>query len=134
MIFIIGGEFQGKLQYTLDLTGFDESNVADGLKDKIEDFFEKPIIYNFHLLIRRLLEEKKDIESIKDIVRNIIKENPEVVIISNEIGYGIVPIEKFHREYREATGRICCEVAKNAKEVHRVVCGIGNIIKEDEND
>lgn len=134
MIFIIGGEFQGKLQYALDLTGLDESSMADGSKDDLEKFFSKPIIYNFHLFIRRLLEEKNDIESIKDKVRDIIKDNPEVIIISNEIGYGIVPIEKFDREYREVTGRICCEIAKNAKEVHRVVCGIGNIIKEDRND
>lgn len=134
MIFIIGGEFQGKLQYALELTGLDESSVADGSKDKIDNFFSKPIIYNFHLLIRRLLEEKNDVESIKVKVGDIIKDNPEIVIISNEIGYGIVPIEKFDREYREVTGRVCCEIAKNAKEVHRVICGIGNIIKEDRND
>ena len=29
------------------------------------------------------------------------------VVISNEIGYGIVPMDKFERRYRELTGRIC---------------------------
>ncbi len=64
----------------------------------------------------------------------MIKENRKAVIISNEIGYGIVPIDKFERRYRELTGRICCEIAKESKEVHRVICGIGTIIKGEEND
>ena len=30
---------------------------------------------------------------------------------------------------REKTGRICCRIAKEAGEVHRVVCGLGTVIK-----
>ena len=50
-------------------------------------------------------------------------------MISDEIGNGIVPMDAFEREYREQTGRILIELAKEAEEVIRVICGIGQKIK-----
>lgn len=64
-----------------------------------------------------------------DLCDLLMEENPNVIIVTNELGYGIVPMERFDREYREKCGRICCELAKEANEVHRVVCGIGEVIK-----
>jgi adenosylcobinamide kinase/adenosylcobinamide-phosphate guanylyltransferase len=55
--------------------------------------------------------------------------NPEILIVSNELGYGVVPMEKADRLWREAAGRICCALASRADEVVRVVCGIGQRIK-----
>ena len=49
--------------------------------------------------------------------------------MTNELGYGVVPTDSFDRAYREKTGRVCCRIAKEADEVHRVVCGIGTVIK-----
>ena len=49
--------------------------------------------------------------------------------ISTEIGYGVVPMDKGDREWRETVGRTCCYIAKKADEVVRVVCGVGNRIK-----
>ena len=57
------------------------------------------------------------------------EKNPDVVILSNELGYGVVPVDQFDRAYREKTGRVCCKVAQAAQEVHRVVCGLGTVIK-----
>ena len=37
--------------------------------------------------------------------------------------------EYINRAYREKTGRVCCQAARRASEVHRVVCGIGTVIK-----
>jgi adenosyl cobinamide kinase/adenosyl cobinamide phosphate guanylyltransferase len=130
MIFVIGGEYQGKLNYILNLTNLKKEDVADGLDGSEKELSEKPIIYNFHLLIKRLLMEEDNIDLVKKRINDIIWKNPNVIIISNEIGYGVVPIEKFDRTYRELTGRISCEIAKEAKEVHRVICGIGSMIKK----
>ena len=58
-----------------------------------------------------------------------VEKYPNCVIISDEVGNGIVPIEAFEREYRERTGRILVELAKKAEEVERVICGIGQKIK-----
>lgn len=139
MIFIIGGENQGKLEYLFNISRFKKEDVVDCLKVdelKAEEILmsNKPVIYNFNNLIKELLVVYDDEEKVKENIKRMIKENRKAVIISNEIGYGIVPIDKFERRYRELTGRICCEIAKESKEVHRVICGIGTIIKGEEND
>lgn len=139
MIFIIGGENQGKLEYLFNISRFKKEDVVDclnvdGLKAEEILMSNRPVIYNFNNLIKELLVVYDDEEKVKENIKKMIKENRKAVIISNEIGYGIVPIDKFERRYRELTGRICCEIAKESKEVHRVICGIGTIIKGEEND
>ena len=139
MIFIIGGENQGKLEYLFNISRFKKEDVVDclnvdGLKAEEILMSNKSVIYNFNNLIKELLVVYDDEEKVKEKIKKMIKENRKAVIISNEIGYGIVPIDKFERRYRELTGRICCEIAKESKEVHRVICGIGTIIKGEENE
>lgn len=139
MIFIIGGEHQGKLEYLFNISTFKKEDILDcsNVKDiKVDEILisSKPVIYNFNNLIKKLLLVYNDEEKVKEKIETMIKENKKSVIISNEIGYGIVPIDKFERKYRELTGRICCEIAKESKEVHRVICGIGTIIKGEIND
>jgi len=53
----------------------------------------------------------------------------DIVIICDEMGSGLVPIDAFQREYRDTVGKICCELAKKADTVTRVYCGIGTVIK-----
>jgi adenosyl cobinamide kinase/adenosyl cobinamide phosphate guanylyltransferase len=73
-----------------------------------------------------MLKEGEDIYSLVD---RILANNPDIVIIVDELGCGIVPMDPYDRMYRELTGRICCKLAKEAKEVHRVISGIGMVIK-----
>ena len=63
------------------------------------------------------------------LVSRLLAACPDRVLVTNEIGYGIVPLDPFEREYREETGRICCLLAAEAKEVWRVSCGLGQRIK-----
>ena len=63
------------------------------------------------------------------LAEELAKKNPEVILISNELGYGVVPVDPFDRQYREAVGRTCEKLAAFAEEVHRVVCGLGLVIK-----
>ena len=50
-------------------------------------------------------------------------------MISDDIGYGIVPIDPFERSWREVTGRIVSEIAKEAECFFRVMAGIEERIK-----
>ncbi|MCD7955804.1 MAG: bifunctional adenosylcobinamide kinase/adenosylcobinamide-phosphate guanylyltransferase [Lachnospiraceae bacterium] len=59
----------------------------------------------------------------------LFENNPDIIIVSNELGYGIVPMEKQDRLWRETTGRVCTCLAARANEVVRVVCGIGTWLK-----
>ena len=67
---------------------------------------------------------------VRQLAGALADENPDIVIVSDEIGYGIVPVDAFDREYRETVGRICTELAVYSDKVYRVVCGIGVPVKE----
>lgn len=62
-------------------------------------------------------------------VKRLSAQNPDIIIVSNELGCGVVPMDKKDRLWREAVGRICTCIAAEADEVVRVVCGVGVRIK-----
>ena len=64
-----------------------------------------------------------------DFAEKLYTENPEILVITNELGSGVIPADPFDRQWREASGRAACDLAKYAAQVHRVVCGIGTVIK-----
>lgn len=53
----------------------------------------------------------------------------KLVLVSDEVGSGIVPIDAFEREFREKNGRVNCYLAGQAEQVIRVTAGIGTRIK-----
>lgn len=53
----------------------------------------------------------------------------ELVIIMNEVGSGVVPMNKDDREWRETVGRVSCLFAKRADGVYRVLAGIPQRLK-----
>ena len=62
--------------------------------------------------------------------KNYIAAKGYIISITDEIGYGIVPVDRMEREYREQTGRVCTRLAAYSEKVYRVMCGIGQVIKE----
>ena len=132
MKLVIGGYAQGKLDYAIAgnrLTDFCvvEGKLPDAEQWKDEINNGKTVIVNhFHEWMReRILQGKDPEQEILEFVKN----NPNSIVISDEIGNGIVPLDSFEREYRERTGRILVNLAKQADEVVRVICGIGQRIK-----
>ncbi len=94
------------------------------------------VIDRFHCFVRDFFKEYENDKNKDELwseckkkLHNFIEKHHDMIIISDEIGNGIVPIDPFEREYREKTGRILIELAKQADEVVRVVCGIGQKIK-----
>lgn len=126
MRLITGGAYQGKLSYALNLTGIKSDEVIEGNTCELHELFVKPMVNHFHLWIYRMLRDGTDMDEAVDL---ILQRNPDIVIIVDELGCGIVPVEAFDRNYREMTGRVCCRLAENALQVHRVICGIGMEIK-----
>ena len=84
------------------------------------------IVNHLHRYIREQLQQGKDPEAA---IMTFLGEYPDCILICNEIGNGIVPMEAEERIYRERTGRILEQLAVQADEVMRVVCGIGLKIK-----
>lgn len=126
MILVTGGAFQGKKEYVAEQFEISQQDMADGANCSWDELRQCRCLFHFHLFIKRMMEGGEDPSDLCEI---LIEENPNIIIVTNEVGYGIVPLERFEREYREKCGRIYCEIAKEAEEVHRVVCGIGQVIK-----
>ena len=53
----------------------------------------------------------------------------EVVIVTNEVGQGIVPDNALTRQFREAQGRLNIALAARADLVVQVVAGLPNVLK-----
>ena len=111
MILIIGGAYQGKAAFAESL--FPKIRWADGESCDLEDLYECQGILRFHAYIRRMLEKGQDVD---DLAEKLMRRNPGAVVITDEIGYGIVPAEAFLREYREAAGRGLAGILRNWNE------------------
>lgn len=120
MILIIGGAYQGKYAYAKD--AYPDISWIDGKDCGQEEIFSCSAIRNFHSYIERQMREGNPV---RELAGRLADENPDIVIVTDEIGCGIVPVDRFDREWREMTGRICTELAVYADKVFRVVCGIG---------
>ena len=84
------------------------------------------IVNHLHHYIR---EQPRQGTAPEAMIEHFCKEHPDCILICDEIGNGIVPMEAEERIYRERTGRILEQLAAQADEVVRVVCGIGQKIK-----
>ena len=109
MRLIIGGAHQGKLQYALSL-GYTMDDVATSLPT------DKPILYG----LQNLTREQPDL-AVEDISCHIV--------ICDELGCGVVPLDYEDRAWRERTGRLCNQLAAKADRVDRVFCGLAMQLK-----
>lgn len=125
MKLIIGGAFQGKLDFAKRKFALTDGWV-DGALCSEQELLTCRGISHFHQFIGRLVSEEADVWAV---IQKLLDENPDIVVVTNELGYGVVPVTAFDRQYRETTGRVCTRLAAAADEVYRVVCGIGQVIK-----
>ena len=117
MILVIGGMGQGKLAAVLRNTEYTEKDVT------CTSGVGKPVLNNLQKAVRSALAEGKTQEQIlAELARY-------AVIISDEVGFGVVPVDRFEREWRETVGRICCMLAKDAEQVVRLFCGVPMVLK-----
>ncbi len=126
MELIVGGAYQGKLSYAKAL--HPEVTWLDGKVCTWEELLLGAGVYDFQAFIRREMQEGTLPE---DLAKRLLLENPKLVVVSCEVGCGVVPVDAFDREYREKVGRICTELAAGSRRVHRVICGIGTVLKEE---
>lgn len=86
------------------------------------------IIYDLHLAFYSMCERGEEILE-EAFLSDLMEKNPHAIIICDEVGNGIVPVEDKKRRYREIVGRSCQEIAKRSDRVVRIVCGCPQVIK-----
>lgn len=126
MKLIVGGYAQGKLGYVVDKFEIEHSLILDGVLPEVGRYEGRVVINHLNLFIKDVLDKG---ECPEEAIDEVVRHYPDCIIICDEVGNGIVPIKPFEREYRDRTGRILIQLAKQAEEVERVICGIGQKIK-----
>lgn len=84
------------------------------------------IIADFHTLVRRWIDDGLDVQKQTEM---LCDEQPQAVIVSDEVGCGVVPMGRENRFWREQVGRAQCLIAARSEQVTRMLCGIGVRIK-----
>lgn len=126
MKLVIGGMAQGKLQYVLRNLKAQEDAVTDGALPDPALSGAMRVINHFHNWFHDSMARD---ECPEQMIQAFLEKQPDCIIISDEVGNGIVPIDKFEREYRERLGRTLTMLAAQAEEVERVICGLGQRLK-----
>ena len=113
MILIIGGQGAGKRRHVLEL-GYGEDDIAAAVLDS------RPVLADLHLL---LMEDAGIADCrFEELLR-------KEVIVCNEVGCGVVPMDAAERAWRDLVGRTCARLAARADRVVRLCCGIPVCIK-----
>lgn len=126
MKLVIGGTSQGKKDYVLGKLQQRPVQVWDGELPEEKETEKTIVINHLHLWVRKRLEAQGEPECE---LETWLAVHPDSILISDEIGNGIVPMDAFERAYRERTGRILVNLAGKADTVERVFCGIGQKLK-----
>ena len=114
MVLIIGGAAQGKLDFArreLGVAAWSDGTIGG-----------ESCIYNLHRALRQQPEADAALEA-------WLEAHPEGVVICDEVGCGVVPMDKEERAWRVHVGRTCCRLAERAGAVYRVTCGLGVRLK-----
>ena len=93
---------------------------------KDEEDFNFNAAFNIHLAVRNLLERGQDALSLFNLIKNFKNFK---VIICDEIGAGVVPLDKFERRWRDETGLLYQALVREAGRVDRVWAGLALRLK-----
>ncbi|NMA84674.1 MAG: bifunctional adenosylcobinamide kinase/adenosylcobinamide-phosphate guanylyltransferase [Epulopiscium sp.] len=73
--------------------------------------------------------EGRVLKELKNLIEEVNKKEYVLTVVTNEVGYGIVPDNHVARVFRDLQGRINQELGKLADEVYLVCCGVPVKIK-----
>ena len=113
MILILGGAASGKRTY-LESLGYKPEDIADGVLD------DRKVLYGLEKLVAA------DPEGAEGLLPVLLQKE---AVVCCEVGSGVIPIRYEQRQAREATGRLCIQLAARAVKVVRLVAGIPIVIK-----
>lgn len=124
MKLIIGGAYQGKLTYAVKKYSLDSKDIFDFAGGYPEGQYA--CYTHFEQLTRRAALSRQPFG-------NFIDDFPGMafnsIVISREIGCGVVPMDADERFWREYHGMALSALARNAESVTRIFCGIPEVLK-----
>ena len=120
MILIIGGAYQGKLDFAKNQYGITEADIYTCTAGEID--FSRQCIYS----IEKFAYDHPD-------PIGYFKANREhwenSILICQDIFCGVVPMGAENRAWRQRTARLCQYLAAEATQVSRIFCGLEQRLK-----
>lgn len=113
MILIVGGQGAGKRRHVKEL-GYSEEDIAEAVLD------DRPVLADLHLLLLERCE-------VDDALLTCL--SGKEVVLCNEVGCGVVPVDPVERAWRDRVGRVSALLAARADRVVRLCCGIPLYLK-----
>lgn len=120
MILIIGGAYQGKLDFAKETLGITPEEVYTCDAGEID--FSRRCIYK----IEEFTWHHPDPAGY---FRDNRQQWENSILICEDIFCGVVPMAAENRAWRQKTGRLCQYLAKEAQQVSRVFCGLEQRLK-----
>ena len=125
MRLILGGAYQGKLDYAMAHAN-PAASVFQGTETEPEIDFAKDVINSLH---RTVLAQLRGGLNPLAYMENHLEELKSKTIICDDISCGVVPVDREMRLWRETVGRVLVSLSGQADEVIRVFYGLGTKIK-----
>ncbi len=130
MILVFGGAYQGKLDYVLDKFQLSEDDVYRCSRDG-EINLDCRVIYGLEEFVYWCTENGVEAKTVLESRFDTTEADPYLgkIFIACDVSQGLVPMDATDRAFREMMGRTLLHLSKEADEVHRVFCGIGQRLK-----
>ena len=124
MVFIIGGAYQGKLDYAKAAFSIADNEVFTCDSAKID--FSRRCIYRIEEFALACVRENIDPT---EYFRSRREKWKDSILICRDIFCGVVPLGAEMRAWRQATGRLCRYLSLEAAQVSRLFCGLEQRLK-----
>ena len=124
MILIIGGAYQGKLDYAKAAFSLAPEDIFTCTGTEID--FSKPCVNALEEFCYACIQHNIDpIEYVK-----AHREDwQDSILICNDLSSGVVPMDPALRQWRHTTGQLCQYLAGQASQVSRIFCGLEQRLK-----
>ena len=126
MILIIGGRWQGRLEYAKSRFGLSDGDIfpCDEAVDAL-DYNRRCVAY----VDRWALNRVRAGEDPAALLAANLDRLSDSIVIATDVSCGVVPVDAEMRAWRDACGRVNALLAGRADEVWRLFCGLPQQIK-----
>ena len=124
MVLIIGGAYQGKLDYAKQALAVQDGEIFTCQQDSID--FSKRCIYGLEDFTWACTQSGIDPIAF---FREHRSQWENSILICQDIFCGVVPMGADVRQWRQDTARLCQYLAAQASQVSRIFCGLEQRLK-----
>ncbi|MDQ6700433.1 MAG: bifunctional adenosylcobinamide kinase/adenosylcobinamide-phosphate guanylyltransferase [Acidobacteriota bacterium] len=113
-----------------EITTWEDSLAVSDRIAAEEHRYEAIVVDCLTLWLSNLIHAGRNVETeSKRLLQVAVRSRAKVILVTNEVGCGIVPENALARRFRDEAGRLNQRAAEQASEVHWMIFGIGLRVK-----